>query len=114
MLRVRNLTKDSTLAASARHARSAWQRTRGLLGHPPLGPGEGLVIEPCNSVHTLFMGYALDVVFAADDATVLGVQTIAPWRFSKLWWGARYAIELPSGSAADTSAGDQLSLEDAA
>jgi len=111
MLCVRNLTRDRTLAASARHARSAWQRARGLLGHPPLGPGEGLVIEPCKSVHTFFMGYALDVVFAADDATVLGVQTILPWRLSKLWWGARYAIELPSGSAGDTATGDQLSLE---
>ena len=69
-----------------------------------------MVIEPCNSVHTLFMGYALDVVFASDSAEVLGVQNLVPWRFSKLWWGARYAIELPSGAAGDTQPGDQLAL----
>ncbi len=87
MLRVRNLTTDATLAERARHARSAWQRTRGLLAHPELAPGEGLVIEPCNSVHTFFMGYPLDVVFASRDATVLGVQTLGPWRLSRMWWG---------------------------
>ena len=113
MLRVRNLTRDSTLAERARHARSAWQRTRGLLAHPALGPGEGLVIEPCNSVHTFFMGYPLDIVFASVDATVLGVQTLAPWRLSRIWWGARYAIELPSGAAGQTVPGDRLALESA-
>jgi uncharacterized membrane protein (UPF0127 family) len=38
-------------------------RMRGLLGRPALNEGEGLIIEPCGSVHTLGMRYSLDLIF---------------------------------------------------
>ena len=110
-LQVRNLTRDTTRAERAVHANRLWTRARGLLGHPPLQAGEGMVIEPCNSVHTFFMGYALDVVFAGKDQQVLAVEQLAPWRLSRVVWSARYAIELPAGAAGDTAVGDQLALE---
>lgn len=44
-------------------ATSWWQRAVGLLGTSRLPERTGLWIEPCASVHTIGMRYAIDVVF---------------------------------------------------
>lgn len=113
-LRVRNVTRDSLLAERARHARSLWHRTRGLLGTEPLAAGEGLVLEPCNSVHMVGMRYALDVVFADREGQVVGLsENLRPWRATRMYRGARFAVELPVGTvaASGTCTGDVLAFE---
>jgi uncharacterized membrane protein (UPF0127 family) len=110
---VHNQTRRVQLAARAGHATGFFERGRGLLGKPAPGPGEGLVLEPCNSVHMFFMDYALDVIFADAELTVTAcVPELRPWRMSPMVWGSRYAIELPVGSiaASGTQVGDRLSL----
>ncbi|HLO94144.1 MAG TPA: DUF192 domain-containing protein, partial [Burkholderiaceae bacterium] len=52
-------------------ARSFWQRLGGLLVRPRLGAGEGLLLKPCNSVHTCFMRYAIDVIYLDREGRVL-------------------------------------------
>lgn len=75
-----------------------FSRLRGLLGRPPLAPGEGLLLRPCASVHTCFMGYPLDLVFLDRDLQVLATRAcVRPWRGA----GHRRAyatLELPGGS----------------
>lgn len=113
-LRVLNLTRDTLLAERAVHARTLWQRTVGLLATPELPPGSGLVLEPCNSVHMMGMRYGLDVVFADRDGTVVGLaENLRPWRMTRLYRGARYAVELPVGTvaASGTHQGDVLVFE---
>ena len=54
---------------------------RGLLGRKQFGENEGLVIIPCNAVHTIGMAFALDLLFLARDGTVLQLeQDVRPWR----------------------------------
>ena len=48
-------------------------RFRGLLGKKELPPGEGILLRPCASVHTMFMRFAIDVVFCDGDLRVLSV-----------------------------------------
>jgi uncharacterized membrane protein (UPF0127 family) len=52
------------------------------------------------AIHTLFMRFAIDVVFLDRDYVVIKVvENVRPWRFA----GARRAkavLELPTGSAA--------------
>lgn len=110
---MQNLTRDTVLADRAWAARGAWQRTRGLLGTAGLDRGQGLIIEPCNSVHMMGMRYPLDLVFADGEHRVKRViQGLRPWRFSPLVWGARYVIELPVGAiaATGTAPGDRLHI----
>ena len=52
-----------------RVADTPWQRMRGLLGYPPLQADQGLLIRPCNMVHTVGMRYPIDIVYI--DATGL-------------------------------------------
>ncbi|MCB9746309.1 MAG: DUF192 domain-containing protein [Alphaproteobacteria bacterium] len=112
---VRNLSRGVMLAAQGRQAESAWERMRGLLGTDTLPEGEAMVIAPCNSVHSFFMRYPFDVIFAdADQVVRRVVDSVPPWRMTTPVWGARYAIELPAGTAArcSTQPGDQLEIRE--
>jgi uncharacterized protein len=86
-------------------ARSFLARFRGLMGRRELPSGEGLFLPGTNSIHMLFMRFAIDCVFVgaprADGARqVVGIrERLAPWR-GVVWWvrGARGAIEVPAGA----------------
>lgn len=78
-------------------ADSAWERGRGLLGRAPLDWNEGFWIEPCSSVHTVGMGYALDLAFLDAQGVVRKlVQNLAPWRMA-FCFGARTTLEMRGG-----------------
>jgi uncharacterized protein len=114
MLQVLNQTRGVHLAEHCGEARSFLARGRGLMGHPGLAPGEGLLIDPCSSVHSFFMRFAIDVVFADRQHRVVGLTVaMPPNRPFAGAWGARYVVELPAGTiaATGTQAGDQLRLE---
>ncbi len=47
------------------------ERMRGLLGRPVLRENQGLLIQPCSSIHTVGMGYPIDVIFLDRNWRVL-------------------------------------------
>lgn len=109
---IRNLTRDSTVCDRARHARSMLARGIGLLGRRGLEPGEGLLIDPCSSIHMFFMRFAVDVAYVdRDDRVVKTVHELKPWRISAARH-ARRTLELPVGAldASETRVGDVLSF----
>ena len=67
--------------------------------------GQGLVIDPCSSIHMFFMRFPIDVLYMdREDKVVRAQQGIKPWRVGPLWTrGAKYVIELPAGTIARTS-----------
>ncbi|HTH95260.1 MAG TPA: DUF192 domain-containing protein [Rhodocyclaceae bacterium] len=82
---------------------NVWDRARGLLGRPRLETGEGLLIDPCPSVHTIGMGYPLDLVFLDADFRVLKlIDALPPLRFAGCR-NARATLELAPGSLAALS-----------
>lgn len=88
-------------------ARTAWSRMVGLLGRGSVG--DGLVIEPCASIHTFFMGFSIDAIFISREGEVLHVErALHPWRMTRFVKGARAVIELTPGGAMGTEAGDRL------
>ena len=75
-------------------------RFRGLMGKKELPAGEGILLRPCSSVHTMFMRFTIDVVFCDGDLRVLAVAPEVPkWRM-RGQRGAKVAIELAAGEAA--------------
>ena len=85
-------------------------RTRGLLGRSGIGTGEAMIIAPCNAVHTFFMRFTIDVVFADRSGRVVKLcRRLRPWRIGI---GPRgfAAVELEAGSidAGGIAAGDRL------
>ena len=77
---------------------NAWDRLRGLLGRPRLQAGEGLLIDPCPSVHTIGMRYPLDLVFLDPDFRLIKqVSELKPLRMATCQ-NARATLELAPGS----------------
>lgn len=110
-----NRTLDRVVCQRLTLARTLWTRTRGLLGQPPLAPGEGLLLEPCQSVHMFFMRYAIDVVFLDHEYRVVALRPeLRPWRATRYFRNAHAALELRAGAAreAGLEPGHQLALED--
>jgi len=103
--------RGALLATDARRATSLRDRLRGLLGTAALPHGHGLHIEPCSSIHTFFMAYAIDVLFLDREGRVLrAIEALGPWRATLPVFRARGALELPAGTlrAAGVRAGDRL------
>ena len=91
---------ESVVVGHVRRTSSALERMRGLLGHAPLSIDHGLWIAPCNSVHTAFMRYPIDVVFLDRALTIVHIEAaLPPWRSA---WRvrARSTLELAAGGAA--------------
>jgi Uncharacterized conserved protein len=111
-MQIINLTTGKTLATDARMADTFFSRLKGLLGTSGLAAGEGLVIKPCNSIHTFGMSYPIDVLFADAAGRVARTAAgLSPQRMM-LCRGSRYVVELPPGTLAHTGtvAGDYLRL----
>ena len=90
----------AAVIATVYRTTNPWERLRGLLARPPLGEGQGMLIDPCGSIHTLFMGYPIDVVYLDRQLIVTRVvPALVPWRGS-LGLGAAMTLELRAGGAA--------------
>lgn len=90
-----------------------WTRLKGLLGAPPLRPGEGMLLDPCQAVHMYGMKQALDVAFLEDEGRVIATyHDLRPGQRSKYHGKARQALELPVGTLrrTDTRIGDRLDV----
>ena len=111
---IRNATRGTELANAAWFARSFRSRFIGLMGRASLEPGQALVLEPCSSVHTAFMRFAIDVVYLDRSKRVVkAVSALKPYRMSGVLWGAHAVVELPSGVINETGtvAGDEIVFE---
>ncbi len=112
--RVLNTTRNTLLGDAIERADRFGQRFKGLMGQRELTFGSGLLIEPCNSIHTFFMKIDIDVLFLAKDFSVVDVvHSMVPWRMSKFYPSAKRVLELPSGCAtmSQTQMGDALSFQ---
>jgi hypothetical protein len=107
---VANLTRGSVLATRLEVADTGPKRNKGLLGRKGLAAGEGLWIVTCESVHTFFMQFPIDLVYLDRKFVIKKVcQSVAPWRMS-VCLSAHSILELPSGTIrnTETRAGEAL------
>jgi len=110
-----NRTRQAYLATALAVADTHWTRFRGLLGRvaDDFRNGSGLWIVPCHGVHTLGMGFPIDVVYLDREMTVIHVQSeLQPWRIAPVRRKATSVLELPSHTAAETKTmvGDRIEI----
>ena len=112
-VQIRNLTRDAVLADAASVADTSQSRRTGLLKHTGLAAGDGLWIVPCESVHSFFMKFTIDVLYLDRQHKVKKIRPeMVPWRASACLT-AHSVLELPAGTIArtGTAAGDQLEIK---
>ena len=108
-----NQTRQAYLATALAVADTHWTRLRGLLGlrSSDFRNGSGLWIVPCHGVHTLGMGFPIDVVYLDDAMTVIDIRRdLQPWRFAPVRTQASSVLELPCSTADETrtAVGDKI------
>jgi uncharacterized protein len=93
-------TREPTLLAQyVKVANKPWLRLLGLMGKATLKHGEGLWLQPCNSVHSCFMRFDFDAIFLDKTGQVVALQeSMRPWRLSRIYPKAQATLELPAGS----------------
>lgn len=74
---------------------------------------DGLLIDPCNSIHTCFMRYPLDIVFISKNNTVVKIiRDLKPWRMTWIYFKANRTLEVPAGKLpSDLKEGDVLEVQ---
>jgi uncharacterized membrane protein (UPF0127 family) len=88
-------------------------RLIGLMFKDKLVDADGLLIDPCRSIHTFFMKYSLDIVFLSEENKVIKIiRHMKPWRLSWIYFRAIKTLELPAGQLpSDVKEGDFLEVK---
>ena len=87
-----------------------WSRFRGLQFRRVFPQGHGILLAPCNSIHTMWMRFAIDVAMLDRKGEVLAVrQAVLPWRlvFAR---AARMPYWRHPAGTLSLAAGDRLVL----
>ncbi len=104
-------TTGKTVVARLTIADGFWSRLAGLQFRRPLAADAGVLLVPCNSVHTCFLRFPIDVVFLDGKGSVLAVrQNLRPWRLARGPKESHAVLEVPAGSV-DLQPGEKLRLE---
>lgn len=114
LVRIINLSKNTILAEKAKIADNFFSRLKGLLGKLCLATGEGLILVSCDSVHTLFMRFPIDVAFVNKENMIIKTYScLKPWRLSAIFLNSALCLELPAGvlSVTRTQEGDHIKIE---
>ena len=109
-MNVINVTRQSLLVEQGEIALCFWSRFKGLLFKSAFSAGQGILIKPCSSIHTIGMSYPIDVLFMdrADRVTKI-VVGMKPYGIASCS-GSAYVIEVPIGTVlrTGTQVGDQV------
>jgi len=90
---------------------SFFERLFGLMLRPKLERGQGLLIPGCNSIHTMWMKYPIDVIFLDKQIRIVEmIDCLKPFKFSKIIKKSDSVLELPGKSitAYDLKVDDML------
>ncbi len=115
-MRLNRETTGQTLVPNLVVAKTLWQRNKGLLGRERLPEGEALWILRCNSIHTFFMRFAIDLIFLDSKMSVRKtVGQVKPGRVVLPVWRASSVVELPAGflSQHELLVGEKLNVDPA-
>ena len=79
-------------------ANTFFKRFRGLMGQD-LAPDHAMLLTPCNSIHTCFMKFPIDVVFLNREYAVVDLmESMQPWRCSRTVPKAKHVLEMRAGT----------------
>lgn len=79
-----------------------WRRFCGLMLTSPQPANKALLLEPCNSIHMMFMRYSLDIVYLDKQNRVLKIVTnLSPWVGLSCCFKAHKVLEMSAGMAVE-------------
>src|SRR3989339_55001 len=80
------------IASKSLHRLKGWMLKKNV-------PGNGLLLTPCNGIHTFCMYFPIDAIFLNTRNRIIRISNLAPWRVIPIVPAARSVLELPAGWA---------------
>jgi uncharacterized protein len=91
--------KEILISPNITIANTSFSRLKGLIGKRDLSSSGGLLITPCNQIHTYFMRFSIDCLFLSKDGKVVYlIEEMQPWKASRVITSAYQVLELPAGT----------------
>lgn len=93
------ITKGSEdLSFEVEEASSFGERLMGLMFRKDMESDKGMLIKNCNSIHTFFMRFNIDVLFLDKNYKIVKIiNQMRPWRMSRIYFSASHVLELKGG-----------------
>lgn len=114
-MRIAELKKNSSvLLKKCRIADTFFSRLMGLMGKKQIPQDEAIVFPRCNSIHTFFMRFPIDVIFVSAEGKVVALsEAVGPWRLILPKARVKHTIEMRAARAKELgiSVGDTLGCE---
>lgn len=109
---VKRTSDQLVISNNMKIASSFNDRLVGLMFKGPLKENDSLLINPCNSIHTFFMKYAIDVIFLNKKLEVVAIyNNLKPWRLTKIVFKASQVLEMEAGRLnREIKIGDKLEI----
>jgi len=113
-VKITNLKNNQIIGQNINEAIQLYDRSKGLMFSSDMKGFDGLLIRSCNSVHTCFMQYSIDLIFIdKQDRVVKCIEHKQPWRMTLFYFKASSTLEVPIGTIkrANITEGDHLRIE---
>lgn len=102
-MKVINKSNQKLVADRAKVANNPLTRMIGLLNRSNLDKGEGLLIIPCNNIHSIGMKFNFDAVFLDKNNKIKHIiENMKPWKLSPIIFSAYSTLELPCGTVSES------------
>jgi uncharacterized membrane protein (UPF0127 family) len=80
-------------------ATTHFSRMKGLMFSDSLPDCDGFLIKPCNSIHTFFMRYPLDILFLDKEFRIVkALYNLAPWKVTWIYFKSNQVLEMRAGT----------------
>jgi len=91
---------EQLVAGEVENANHFVKRFFGLMFRKSMHHNHGLLLEPCNSIHTFSMRFPIDAVFLSPGREILSIEhSMKPGKVGKTVKGAKSVLELCGGTA---------------
>ena len=101
---LKNNTENNIIAENIIVADSFLKRLKGLMFTKQLSSQSGMLIHPCNSIHTYFMNYTIDVLYLDINNIIIAIdEDMKPGKVGRIVKSATTVVELNSGKVKETN-----------
>jgi uncharacterized membrane protein (UPF0127 family) len=98
LLSIKDPSSGKVVGDRIRHCTTGRDRRVGLLKDESLEDGTGILIEPCEGVHTFGMKFPIDIVFLNRQRKIVALHRAVPAGRLRMSLRAHATLELPAGS----------------
>ena len=93
------LESGEVICERVKMANTMDERMIGLMMKKDLVGYDGLLIVPCNSIHTFFMRMNIDVLFLDKKNKIVKIiYDMKPWRLTGIYFKAHQVLEMKAGT----------------